>query len=167
MGAIERWRERRRKRLQERNRLDIMREDGEPFDETKHPRGKGGKFVSKNGGSGSKVVDDKVLKPERHISAQKIAKVESELKRRLVGRKTRSGLEIKKIDPHIVIRAIQRNIWVESIVDAALKGQREKSLDRDGNYAFFYNQMIVGISPDGVLKTAIYYGKDKKGKTKK
>lgn len=167
MGAIERWRERRRKRLQEWNRLDIMREDGEPFDETKHPRGKGGKFVSKNGGSGSKVVDDKVPKPERHISAQKIAKVESELKRRLVGCKTRSGLEIKKIDPHIVIRAIQRNIWVESIVDAALKGQREKSLDRDGNYAILYNQMIVGISPDGVLKTAIYYGKDKKGKTKK
>ena len=144
--------------------LGIMREDAKPFDENKHPHGKGGKFVSKNGGSDTKVVDDKVSKPERHISAQKIAKVESALKRRLVGRKTRSGLEIKKIDPHIVIRAIQRNIWVENIVKTVLEGKREKSLDKGGNYAFVRNYLMVAISPKGVLKTVIYYGNDKKGR---
>ena len=138
-----------------------MREDMVDINGDHHSE-KNGRYISKNGGES--VGTTKTPKARDHISAYEITRIKNELKRRLVGRKTRTGLKITKIDPHAVIRAAQRDIWVDNIVDAVLRGERNKKRDRNGNYAFVHNNVLVGISPNGILKTVIYLGNSKKGK---
>ena len=160
MDIVERWRERKRKRLLERRMLGIMREDAKPFDENEHPRGKGGKFVSKNGGN---VAGATELPPTRqHISQEKFNVVKGELERRIVGKKTTDGRVVKAIGPHLVFQCIKRGIYPETVANVVARGKRDRTEEKRGRFVYKYRGTMIVLISDGNLMNAIYKGKEKK-----
>ena len=160
MDIVERWRERKRKRLQERERLGIMHEDAKPFDENEHPRGKGGKFVSKNGGNDARTTEPPSTR--QHVSQEKFNVVKGELERRIVGKKTTDGRVVKAIGPHLVYQCIKRGIYPETVANVVAHGKRERTEEKRGRFVYKYRGTMIILTADGNLMNALYKGKEKK-----
>lgn len=135
--------------------LGIMREDAKPFDENEHPRGKGGKFVSKNGGE--RVSE--APQPQEHIPVKKLKAIQLNLERRLVGKKTTDGRVIKAIGDHLVLQCARREVHPTSVVNAVFNGKRRKDIERHGRFAYAYRGTVVILTPEGNLMNVIYTGK--------
>ena len=159
MDIVERWRERKRKRLLECRMLGIMREDMVDINGDHHSE-ENGRYISKNGGgSGPENKNSNTPRSETHIPVKKLKEIKANLERRLLGKKTTDGKVIRAVGDHLVLQCARREVYPSSIVNAVFYGRRKKAIEKHGRFAYVYLGTVVILTPEGNLMNVIYTGK--------
>lgn len=84
----------------------------------------------------------------------------------ILGMHTSDGLKVKKIDPHMYVRAKERKVYPESIQNA-LKYGKPRPGNKENSLVYDYRGTTVVFNKNGgLVKTVIYTGKGKEHKKK-